>query len=71
MRVQCWPYNDYHKEQEKYYESIQDKEDALGAAASITLRRRRKVSEDFGYNNGSVDGIDEEEETIVGGVLDW
>jgi hypothetical protein len=24
--VQCWPYDDYHKEQERYYQSIQEEE---------------------------------------------
>jgi Exocyst complex subunit SEC6 len=35
--VQCWPYDDYHKEQEKYYESIQEN----GTPRSSTSSRKR------------------------------
>lgn len=63
--VQCWPYDDYHKEQEKYYESIQEN----GTPSSNSSRKRwgdvngkslRRGDSSFGgYNSGSdeEDGI--------------
>mmetsp|Transcript_7032 Transcript_7032/g.13258 ORF Transcript_7032/g.13258 Transcript_7032/m.13258 type:complete len:1459 (+) Transcript_7032:892-5268(+) len=54
--VQCWPYDDYHKEQEKYYQSIQERDYESG---SPTARKRRGGSKSksgvdlFGYNSGS------------------
>lgn len=47
--VQCWPYDDYHKDQQKYYESIQDR-DVIG-----TPSRRKGGANNFGYNSGSDD----------------
>ncbi len=44
--VQCWPYDDYHKDQQKYYESIQDKEGGMSSP-----KTRRKDNDE--YNSGS------------------
>ncbi len=44
--VQCWPYDDYHKDQEKYYESIQER-------GGPSPRSRKKKSDGSpGYANG-------------------
>jgi len=48
--VQCWPYDDYHKEQEKYYQSLQERESSL----TKTKGTSRRVSEYLGgYHSGS------------------
>jgi hypothetical protein len=40
--VQCWPYDDYHKEQERYYQSIQDEEKSDSPALFQSLRSKSK-----------------------------
>lgn len=46
--VQCWPYDDYHKDQEKYYETISERDVRIGGTP-----RRKKGADEFGYNSGS------------------
>ena len=45
--VQCWPYDDYHKDQQKYYENVSDRDLGMGSP------RRRRGTDEFGYNSGS------------------
>ena len=47
--VQCWPYDDYHKDQEKYYETLAERDVRIGTP------RRKKGANEFGYNSGSDD----------------
>jgi len=58
MFVQCWPYDDYHTDQEKYYESIQERDGPMGIGGG-TPRSRNKKSDDPGYNSGSDDEFNE------------
>mmetsp|Transcript_28130 Transcript_28130/g.43095 ORF Transcript_28130/g.43095 Transcript_28130/m.43095 type:complete len:1438 (+) Transcript_28130:36-4349(+) len=47
--VQCWPYDDYHRDQEKYYESMQEKE---GKIISPGMRGKDNTTT-VGYNSDS------------------
>jgi len=50
--VQRWLYDDYHKEQEKFYKSLEESESATAKAGDTQRRRRSNFG---GYNSGSED----------------
>ena len=45
--MQCWPYDDFHKDQQKYYENISERDVGMGSPS------RRRGADEFGYNSGS------------------
>ena len=53
--VQCWPYDDYHKDQERYYESIQERDGPMKGNGSPRLRKKGVDAD--GYTSGSDDDI--------------
>jgi hypothetical protein len=55
--VQCWPYDDYHKDQEKYYESVKERDGPMGVGNDWTPRSRKKRVGDPGQNGQSDDKL--------------